>query len=113
MPSLPNPELKLPSLAGLKLPSLSFRRGSGRQAGADLVGLDIQPGLVAAVQARVNGAILAERACALPLPSDTVREGEVINEDALSDALRELFGDSRLGKRVRGKRLSSSPPSAT
>jgi type IV pilus assembly protein PilM len=101
MPSLPNPELKLPSLTGLKLPSLSFRRGSGRQSGADLVGLDIQPGLVAAVQARVNGAILAERACALPLPSDTVREGEVINEDVLSDALRELFGDSRLGKRVR------------
>jgi len=101
MPSLPNPELKLPSLTGLKLPSLSFRRGSGRQSGADLVGLDIQPGLVAAVQARVNGAILAERACTLPLPSDTVREGEVINEDVLSDALRELFGDSRLGKRVR------------
>jgi type IV pilus assembly protein PilM len=108
MPSLPNPEIKLPSLRGLKLPSPKglklpspgFRRGA-RHAGADLVGLDIQPGLVAAVQARVNGAILAERACALPLPSDTVREGEVINEETLSDALRELFGDSRLGKRVR------------
>jgi type IV pilus assembly protein PilM len=101
MPSLRNPAIKLPSLTGLKLPSLSFGRPGGRHAGADLVGLDIQPGLVAAVQARVNGAILAERACALPLPADTVREGEVINEDVLSDALRELFGDSRLGKRVR------------
>jgi type IV pilus assembly protein PilM len=101
MPSLPNPQLKLPSLRGLKLPNLSFGRSGGRGSGADLVGLDIQPGLVAAVQARVNGAILAERACALPLPADTVREGEVINEDVLSEALRELFGDSRLGKRVR------------
>ena len=100
MPSLPNPELKLPSLTGLKLPNLSFRRGGG-SSGSDLVGLDIQPGLVAAVQARVNGAILAERACALPLPSETVREGEVINEKALTDALRELFASSRLGKRVR------------
>jgi type IV pilus assembly protein PilM len=101
MPSLPNPKLKLPSLSGLKLPGLSFGRSSGSRSGADLVGLDIQPGLVAAVQARVNGAILAERACALPLPSDTVREGEVIDEDALSDALRELFDNGRLGKRVR------------
>jgi len=101
MPSLSNPELKLPSLTGLKLPSLSFRRGGASRSGAGLVGLDIQPGLVAAVQARVNGAILAERACALPLPSDTVREGEVIDEEALSDALRELFASSRLGKRVR------------
>ena len=101
MPSLSNPELKLPTLRGLKLPSLGFGRSGGRRSGADLVGLDIQPGLVAAVQARVNGAILAERACALPLPSDTVREGEVIDEDALCEALRELFASSRLGKRVR------------
>jgi type IV pilus assembly protein PilM len=101
MPSLPNPELKLPSLTGLKLSSLSFRRGRGRQSGADLVGLDIQPGLVAAVQARVNGSILAERACALPLPSDTVREGEVVDQAALTAALRELFSDRGLSKRVR------------
>lgn len=100
MPSLPNPELKLPSLSGLKLPSLGFGR-AGRRSGPDLVGLDIQPGLIAAVQASVNGAILAERASALPLPADTVREGEVVNEEALSDALRELFDGGRLGKRVR------------
>jgi type IV pilus assembly protein PilM len=73
----------------------------GRRAGADVVGLDIQPGVVAAVQARVNGAIVAERAAILPLPSDTVREGEVVDEGALVETLRELFGDSRLSKRVR------------
>jgi type IV pilus assembly protein PilM len=80
-------------------PSLNINLG--RRAGADVVGLDIQPGLVAAVQARVNGSIVAERAAVLPLPSDTVREGEVVDEAALSEALRELFGDSRLSKRVR------------
>jgi type IV pilus assembly protein PilM len=82
----------MPSLPNLQL---------GRRAGADVVGLDIQPGLIAAVKARVNGSILAERAAALPLGSDTVREGEVVDQAALSDALRELFAENKLGKRVR------------
>jgi len=73
----------------------------GRRSGEDLIGLDIQPGFVAAVQARVNGSIVAERAASLPLPADSVRDGEVMDEDALSDVLRELFGKSGLGKRVR------------
>jgi type IV pilus assembly protein PilM len=82
----------MPSLPNIKL---------GRRAGADIVGLDIQPGLIAAVKARVNGSILAGRAAALPLSSDTVREGEVVDQAALSDALRELFAENKLGKRVR------------
>ena len=77
-------------------------RGSraGRK-GATLVGLDIQPGYVAAVQARVNGSILVQRAAGAPLPPDTLRDGEVIDEGLLAEALRELFHDSRLDKRVR------------
>ena len=82
----------MPSLPNLKL---------GRRSGADVVGLDIQPGLIAAVKARVNGSILAERAAALPLGSDTMREGEVVDQAALSEALRELFAENDLGKRVR------------
>lgn len=82
------------------MPSLSKLKLGGR-AGADVVGLDIQPGLIAAVKARVNGSILAERAAALPIGSDVVREGEVVDRDALSEALRELFSDNRLSKRVR------------
>jgi type IV pilus assembly protein PilM len=73
----------------------------GRRAGADVVGLDIQPGLIAAVKARVNGSILAERGAAMPLSADTMREGEVVDPSALSDALRELFAENKLGKRVR------------
>src|SRR5262249_13979322 len=61
----------------------------GRRGGGEGVGLDIQPGLVAAVQARVNGAVLAERAGTLPLGPDTVREGEVADQEALTDAVRE------------------------
>jgi type IV pilus assembly protein PilM len=80
-------------------PSLNFNLG--RRSGTDVVGLDIQPGLVAAVQARVNGSIVAERAAALPLPPDTVREGDVVDEATLGESLRELFASGRLGKRVR------------
>src|SRR4029077_17809612 len=83
---------KMPSLSKLKL---------GSRAGADVVGLDIQPGLIAAVKARVNGSILAERAAVLPIGSDAVREGEGVDRDALSEGLRELFADNRLSKRVR------------
>jgi type IV pilus assembly protein PilM len=77
---------------------LSFGR---RRSGEDLVGLDIQPGFVAAVQARVNGSIVAERAAAMALPADSVRDGEVMDEDAVSEVLRDLFSGSGLSKRVR------------
>jgi type IV pilus assembly protein PilM len=83
----------------MQMPSLNLN--FGRRSGADLVGLDIQPGFVAAVQARVNGSVVAERATSLPLPADTVREGEVADVVALSDTLRELFAGSGLNKRVR------------
>jgi type IV pilus assembly protein PilM len=91
--------MQLPSR--IPTPSLKLNMNIGRRAGADVVGLDIQPGFIAAVKARVNGSILAEQAAALPLPSDVVRDGEVMDQDVLSEALRELFGQSKLNKRVR------------
>ncbi len=90
-------QMRLPS----KLPNLNMKLSLGRRAAADIVGLDIQPGFVAAVRARVNGSIVAERAAVLPLGADTMRDGEVMDEDALADVLRELFASSGLGKRVR------------
>jgi type IV pilus assembly protein PilM len=86
---------RIPSLH-LKLP-LSL----GRSSSEELVGLDIQPGFVAAVQARVNGSIVAERVAAMPLPADSMRDGEVMDEDAVSEALRDLFEGSGLSKHVR------------
>jgi type IV pilus assembly protein PilM len=73
----------------------------GRSSGAGVTGLDIQPGFVAAVRAHVNGSIVAERAAALPLAGDVMRDGEVVDQDALAQTLRELFGESGLSKRVR------------
>jgi type IV pilus assembly protein PilM len=91
--------MRIPS----RIPSLPTKLplSLGRRSVENLVGLDIQPGFVAAVQARVNGSIRAERAATLSLPADSVRDGEVMDEDALSDTLRELFADSGLSKRVR------------
>ncbi|HEX5224039.1 MAG TPA: pilus assembly protein PilM, partial [Solirubrobacteraceae bacterium] len=91
--------MRLP--AGIPQLNVNLPRLGRRSGGPNVVGLDIQPGFVAAVQARVNGSITAERAVSVALPADTVRDGEVHDEVALAEALRELFADSGLGKRVR------------
>ena len=105
MTSLKTP-LKLPSLANLKLELPSVKLG--RRSGADVVGLDIQPGFVAAVKARVNGSIAGRARRRLPLAPDTMRDGEVVDEEALSEALRELFADNKLASAC----ASASPTSA-
>jgi len=53
------------------------------------------------VQARVNGSIVVKHAAGAPLPADTVREGEVLDEGVLSETLREVFKDGGLSRRVR------------
>jgi type IV pilus assembly protein PilM len=85
----------------MQAPSFNFNLKLGRRGGADIVGLDIQPGHVAAVQARVNGSITVKHAAGAPLPADIVREGEVLDEGVLSETLRELFKDGDLSRRVR------------
>jgi type IV pilus assembly protein PilM len=91
--------MQLPSR--IPTPSIKLNMKIGRNSGADIVGLDIQPGFIAAVKAKVNGSILVEHAAATALPADVVRDGEVMDQEVLSDALRELFGESKLNKRVR------------
>jgi type IV pilus assembly protein PilM len=88
-------------MLSLPKPKLKLNRGGHSRGAPTLVGLDIQPGYVTAVQARVNGSILVQRAAGRPLPPDTVREGEVIDGGALSQTLREMFAESRLDKHVR------------
>ena len=92
-------DLRLSGLAP-KLPALGSLRGARRKSGT-VVGLDIQPGYVAAAKAKMNGSLVIEQAASAPLDAETVREGEVMNEEALASALRELFGRSGLDRRVR------------
>ena len=79
--------LKVSDLKNLKVPNLTSLRVSdvaklalGRPSGA-VVGLDIQPGFVAAVQGRGNGSVVVDKAASMPLAPDTLRHGEVNDED--------------------------------
>jgi type IV pilus assembly protein PilM len=69
-------------------------------AGRNVVGLDIEPGYVAAVETR-PGEVAVDRAAMMPLAPGVVRDGEVVDVDTLADALRKLFGERKLGRRVR------------
>jgi len=91
-PKASGPRLALPSLSG----SLSLKRKR-----TTVVGLDIQPGYVAAARAHLNGGIVIDRAAWAPLEADTVREGEILNEEALAHTLRELFSSAGLDRHVR------------
>ena len=85
----------------MQAPSFNFNIKLGRRGGADVVGLDIQPGHVAAVEAHVNGGITVKQAAGASLPADIVREGEVLDEGVLAETLRELFKDGGLSRHVR------------
>jgi type IV pilus assembly protein PilM len=107
MPSPLKNDISLSSLKSLKLkrpqamPSFLSGHLSFKRRRTAVIGLDIQPGYVAAVRARMNGSVVVEQAAAVSLPADTVREGEVLNQEALAGALRELFAGAALDKHVR------------
>jgi type IV pilus assembly protein PilM len=67
----------------------------------NLVGLEIEPGQLIAVQSRLNGHVVVERAAGQPIAPNLVRDGEVSDVSALSEALAELFDGSGLDRRVR------------
>ena len=76
----------------------SVRRARRTQ---NLVGLEIEPGQLIAVQSRLNGHVVVERAAGQPIPPNLVRDGEVSDVSALSEALAKLFDGSGLDRRVR------------
>lgn len=68
----------------------------------NVVGLSIEPGRIAAAQVAVNGAITVERGARAELDLNVVRDGEVADGEALSEALRDLWREHKdLDKRVR------------
>ncbi len=72
----------------------------GRVAGKTVVGLDIEPGYVAAVRTS-PGSVAVEEAASVQLPPGVVRDGEVVDVSTLAGTLRELFSESKLSRRVR------------
>jgi type IV pilus assembly protein PilM len=72
----------------------------GYGAGKSVIGLDIEPGYVAAVQAG-TGSVAVERAAVAQIPPAVVSDGEVVDVETLAEVLRKLFAEHKLGKRVR------------
>lgn len=66
-----------------------------------VAGLDIGAGSVAATELRVNGSVQVAGSAIAPLPPDVFHEGEILDADALANALKSLFNDNKLSKRVR------------
>jgi type IV pilus assembly protein PilM len=72
----------------------------GRTSAKTVVGLDIQPGYVIAAETRA-GKLAVDRAATVSLAPGVVRDGEVVDVESLSAALRTMFAENKLGKRVR------------
>lgn len=80
------------------MPASSMGRSRTRAS----VGLAIEPGRIAAAQVAVNGAIVISDGARAELEPGVVRDGEVADSGALTDALRTLWRDhGELDKRVR------------
>ncbi|HET8956514.1 MAG TPA: type IV pilus assembly protein PilM [Solirubrobacterales bacterium] len=65
------------------------------------VGLDIEAGSVAATEVTLNGTATVKASAIASLPPGTFHEGEVVEPDRLAAALKALFSQHKLSKRVR------------
>jgi type IV pilus assembly protein PilM len=66
-----------------------------------VVGLDIEAGSVAAAEVKQNGDGPVSAAAIEPLAAGVFHEGEVVDADALAEALKTLFAKNKLSKHVR------------
>jgi type IV pilus assembly protein PilM len=66
-----------------------------------LVGLDIEAGSLAAMEVAVNGVARVKASAIGSLDTGAFHEGEVLDPDRLAAALKSLFAEHKLAKRVR------------
>jgi type IV pilus assembly protein PilM len=66
-----------------------------------IVGLDIEPGAVAAAQVAPGAPLTVAVSATAPLPPNVVRDGEVADVDTLASVLKEMFKEHKLDRRVR------------
>src|SRR5436190_12710136 len=81
----------------------NFAQGMGlfKSKTRSVVGLDIEPGFVAAAEFSHNGSPVLVRAATTSLGPGLFHEGEVVDVEALADRLRAFFRDNDLPKKVR------------
>jgi type IV pilus assembly protein PilM len=66
-----------------------------------LVGLEIEAGGIAAAEVVTNGSTRLSASATAPLPAGAFHDGEVADPEALAAALRSLFSEHKLSRRVR------------
>jgi type IV pilus assembly protein PilM len=76
-----------------------FKKRSSSQAA--VVGLDLDPGHIAAAEVTVNGSLSLKRGAVAPLRPGILRDGEVADVPALAEALKAFFAEHDLPTRVR------------
>jgi type IV pilus assembly protein PilM len=76
-----------------------FKKRSSSQAA--VVGLDLDPGHIAAAEVTVNGSLSLKRGAVAPLRPGVLRDGEVADVPALAEALKSFFAEHGFSKRVR------------
>jgi type IV pilus assembly protein PilM len=98
-PEFRRPNVSQPTLRGptLSLPSFGRKKGEG----VAVVGLEIEAGSVAAVEARLEGSPRIVAAGVQPMAPEAFRDGEVAEPEAVAEALRTLFESHGLSRRVR------------
>src|ERR687888_1732467 len=74
---------------------------SRRRQPRSVVGLELDPAHVAAAEVSVNGSITVTRGAVAPLRPGVIRDGEVADPQGLTDALKTLFAEHDLPRRVR------------
>ncbi len=81
----------------MKIPTLK----KSRTKESALVGLEIEAGSIGAAEVRSNGGPHVTAAATAPLPPEAFHDGEVTDPGSVAAALRDLFAEHKLGKRVR------------
>jgi type IV pilus assembly protein PilM len=66
-----------------------------------VVGLELDPGHIAAAEVSVNGSVTLKRGAVAELRPGLVRDGEVVDGGALAETLKAFFGEHELPTRVR------------
>ena len=68
---------------------------------SSIVGIDVEAGSVAATEVRTNGSAELIGHAIAPLDPGVVRDGEIVDAEALGRTLKELFSEHKLSRDVR------------
>ena len=95
--------ISMPSLS-LGMPSFNLGKpsfGLGKKKAGNVAGLNIEAGSVAVAEVSSNGSTHVAASAVQPLQPGVFHEGEVIDPDGLVSALKTLYSNHKLSKRVR------------